>query len=656
MKDGFLKVAAITPNMKVADVEYNTKEIIKEMEKMHEKDVRLAVFPELCITGYTCGDLFLQDLLLKNALFSLNQIKEASVGKDMVTVVGLPFYHKGALYNVAAVLFEGRLLGLVPKTFIPNYSEFYEARHFATPPEQPEIISIPELAPEPEPGFEEDSWCDAFFGTKLLFQAENMPEFILGVEICEDLWSPIPPSSEHALQGATVIANLSASDETTGKDIYRRELIQNQSARLLSAYVYADAGEGESTTDLVFAGHNLIAENGSLLKESARFQNTAIISEIDLGKLVSERKRINTFQPKSYDGHGNADYSILPFSFQKVKETTLTRTYPKTPFVPGNQADRDRRCDEILNIQAMGLKKRLAHTGAKNAVVGISGGLDSTLALLVTVKAFDLLGLDRKGILSVTMPCFGTTDRTYHNACELTNILGVTLKEVPIHEAVKLHFRDIGQDENNHDVTYENAQARERTLILMDLANQRNGLVVGTGDMSELALGWATYNGDHMSMYGVNASVPKTLVRHLVRYYADTTDEKKLHDILMDVLDTPVSPELLPPKEGEISQKTEDIVGPYELHDFFLYFLMRFGCTPKKIYRLACHTFAGDYDTETIKKWLKTFYRRFFSQQFKRSCLPDGPKVGSVALSPRGDLRMPSDASFALWHKELETL
>lgn len=656
MKDGFLKVAAITPNMKVADPEYNTKEIIKEMEKAQEKEVRLAVFPELCITGYTCEDLFLQDLLLKEALFALDKIKKASAGKDMVTVVGLPFYHKGALYNVAAVLFEGRLLGLVPKTFIPNYSEFYEARHFAAPPEQPVIISIPELAPEPEPGFEEDSYCDAFFGTRLLFQAENMPEFILGIEICEDLWSPIPPSSEHALQGATVIANLSASDETTGKDLYRRELIKNQSARLLSAYIYADAGEGESTTDLVFAGHNLIAENGSLLRESTRFKNTAIISEIDLGKLVSERKRINTFQPKSYDGHTNTDYSILPFSFKEVKETKLTRTYPKTPFVPGHQADRDRRCDEILSIQAMGLKKRLAHTGGKNAVVGISGGLDSTLALLVTVKAFDMLGLDRKGILSVTMPCFGTTDRTYHNACELTNILGATLKEVPIHEAVKLHFRDIGQDENNHDVTYENAQARERTLILMDLANQRNGLVVGTGDLSELALGWATYNGDHMSMYGVNASVPKTLVRHLVRYYAETTEEKELHDILMDVLDTPVSPELLPPKEGEISQKTEDIVGPYELHDFFLYYLMRFGYTPKKIFRLACYTFEGDYDTETIKKWLKTFYRRFFSQQFKRSCLPDGPKVGSVALSPRGDLRMPSDASFALWNKELETL
>ncbi len=658
MKDGFLKAAAITPNLKVADIDYNTSEIIKEIEKAHEKGVRLAVFPELCITGYTCGDLFLQDLLLKEALLGLDKIKKATKKKDMVVVVGLPFYFRGATYNVAAVLFEDRLLGLVPKTFIPNYSEFYEARHFTAPPAAPEIITIPELASVPEPGFEKDNYCDTWFGTKLLFQAKNMPEFILGVEICEDLWSPIPPSSEHALHGATVIANLSASDETTGKDIYRRELIKNQSARLLSAYIYADAGEGESTTDLVFAGHNLIAENGSLLSESARFKNTAIISEIDLGKLVSERKRINTFQPKinQHNQKDDCDYCFLPFSFENLSETKLSRTYPKTPFVPQNMADRDKRCNEILNIQAMGLKKRLAHTGAKNAVVGISGGLDSTLALLVTVKAFDLLGLDRKGILSVTMPCFGTTDRTYKNACELTKILGATLKEIPIHEAVRLHFRDIGQEEENHDVTYENSQARERTLILMNLANQRNGLVVGTGDLSELALGWATYNGDHMSMYGVNASVPKTLVRHLVRYFADTTKEQKLHDILMDVLDTPVSPELLPPTEGEISQKTEDIVGPYELHDFYLYFLMRFGYSPSKIYRLACHTFAGEYDTETIKKWLKTFYRRFFSQQFKRSCLPDGPKVGSVALSPRGDLRMPSDASFALWSRELEAL
>ncbi|MBR1741199.1 MAG: NAD(+) synthase, partial [Lachnospiraceae bacterium] len=632
MKDGFLKVAAITPDLKAADVEYNKKEIIKEIIKAHEKNVRLAVFPELCITGYTCGDLFLQDLLLKEAASALKSIRNATADKDMVVVVGLPYYLKGATYNVAAVLFDGKLLGMVPKTYIPNYSEFYEARHFSPAPEKTELYTFPELAYDTEPDSEEENWCDAFFGSKLLFQAENMPEFILGVEICEDLWSPIPPSSKHALHGATVIANLSASDETTGKDIYRRELVKNQSARLLSAYIYADAGEGESTTDLVFAGHDLIAENGTLLAETTRFKNSSVISEIDLGKLTSERRRMNTFQPetdKCYDRYVIYDsYSIIPFTFKETTGTELTRSYPKNPFVPQGEADRNRRCDEILNIQAMGLKKRLLHTGTKNAVVGISGGLDSTLALLVTVKAFDLLGLDRSGILSVTMPCFGTTDRTYKNACELTKILGATLKEVPIHEAVRLHFRDIGQDEENHDVTYENAQARQRTLILMDLANQRNGLVIGTGDMSELALGWATYNGDHMSMYGVNASVPKTLVRHLVRYYAETTEEQKLHDILMDVLDTPVSPELLPPKEGEISQKTEDIVGPYELHDFFLYFLMRFGYTPSKIYRLALHTFDGVYDKDTIKKWLTTFYRRFFSQQFKRSCLPDGPKVG----------------------------
>lgn len=644
MKNGFIKVAAITPNILVGDTEYNTSQIINNMEAAHHEKTKLAVFPELCLTGYTCNDLFLQDILLTNVFDGIKNILNASIGMDMITVVGFPFFLRNSLYNVAAIIHEGTLLGIVPKQHIPNYSEFYEARHFAKPSIGNEIIQIEELG---------ELGKDIPFGTNLLFRAENFSDFILGIDICEDLWMPIPPSCHHALVGATVIANLSASDETTGKDIYRRELVRNQSARLVSGYIYADAGEGESSTDLVFAAHNLIAENGSLLKETSRFENNMICSELDLGRLISERRRMSTFESISPD---NANYRVISFAFRQIENTDLTRFYAQTPFVPQDKTDRDRRCDEILNIQAMGLKKRLAHTHCNNAVIGISGGLDSTLALLVTAKAFDMLDLDRSGILAVTMPCFGTTDRTYQNACELTKILGATLKEVPIHDAVNLHFRDIGHDDSVHDVTYENAQARQRTLILMNLANQSNGMVIGTGDMSELALGWATYNGDHMSMYGVNCSVPKTLVRYLVLYFAETTSDKKLHDILMDVLDTPVSPELLPPKDGKISQKTEDIVGPYELHDFYLYYLMRFGFTPSKIYRLAVYTFAGTYDEATIYKWLRTFYWRFFSQQFKRSCLPDGPKVGSVALSPRGDWRMPSDAAVNLWMKDLESI
>lgn len=644
MKHGFIKVAAITPDILIGDIEYNTNQIMKNMKKAQELNVKLAVFPELCLTGYTCGDLFLQDILLDNVFNGLQHILDASADSDMVIVIGFPFFLQNSLYNVAAVLQKGRILGIVPKQNIPNYSEFYEARHFTKPAADHEIIQIEALGKRGK---------EIPFGTNLLFKAANFPEFVLGLEICEDLWTPIPPSGNHALAGATVIANLSASDETTGKDIYRRELVCNQSARLVCGYVYADAGEGESSTDLVFAGHNLIVENGSLLKEASRFKNEIIYTELDLGKIKSERRRINTFDSLASDKY---NYRTISFQYDFIEETALTRHFAQTPFVPQSKKERDHRCDEILTIQALGLKKRLAHTNCKNAVVGISGGLDSTLALLVTAKAFDMLGLDRSGILSVTMPCFGTTDRTYRNACELTKILGATLQEIPIHEAVNQHFRDIGHDSSVHDVTYENSQARQRTLILMDLANQVNGMVIGTGDMSELALGWATYNGDHMSMYGVNCSVPKTLVRYLVLYYAETTSDKKLHDILTDVLNTPVSPELLPPKDGEISQKTEDIVGPYELHDFFLYYLMRFGYTPSKIYRLATHTFAGTYDETTIYKWLRTFYWRFFTQQFKRSCLPDGPKVGSVALSPRGDWRMPSDASVALWIKDLEVM
>lgn len=646
MKDDFIKVAAITPDIRVGDTKFNTKNIIKNIVAAYEKGVKLAVFPELCITGYTCGDLFLQDVLLQGALDGLAEICSFS-GKmniDMVIIVGLPFMYKSRLYNTAAVIHNGILLGIVPKQNIPNYSEFYEARHFTTAPAETAVINIPGLS----------EYCDGIiFGSKILFEAANLPGFVLGIDICEDLWMPVPPSCYHVMASASVIANLSASDETTGKNIYRRELVGSQSARLVCAYIYADAGEGESSTDLVFSGHNIIAENGNILAETERFSNQAAITEIDLGRLASERRRMTTFDIKPPH---EAGYTVTNFEFCNITETVLTRKYPRTPFVPGSQSDMEQRCNEILNIQAMGLKKRLAHTNCENAVVGISGGLDSTLALLVTVKAFDMLGLTREGIQAVTMPCFGTTGRTYNNSCSLAEKLDVTLKEVPIHEAVNLHFKDIGHDASVHDITYENAQARQRTLILMDIANQSGGMVIGTGDMSELALGWATYNGDHMSMYGVNSSVPKTLVRHLVLYYARTCNDKELRDILMDVLDTPVSPELLPPENGNISQKTEDLVGPYELHDFFLYYMMRFGYAPSKIYRLAKYTFDGAYNEDTIYKWMYTFYHRFFSQQFKRSCIPDGPKVGSVALSPRGDWRMPSDASVNIWLSDLEKL
>ena len=640
MKDKFVKVAAATTDIRVGDVSYNVEKIKQETERLAELGAKCVVFPELCLTGYTCGDLFLQDVLLEGALKGLQELVDFSKDKDVLLAVGLPVMYQARLYNVAAVLQQGKLLGLVPKTYIPNYSEFYEARHFAEALPDTFFINIP--------GFAEQ----VPFGTKLLFCCRELAEFVLAVEICEDLWMPIPPSSKHVGAGATVIANLSASDEVTGKCGYRRELVKGQSARLVCGYIYADAGEGESTTDLVFAGHNLLAENGSLLRESGLFANETAISEFDLGRLVSERRRMTSYPLHSPEEEG---YITVEFHWEK-SDVELTRLYEKTPFVPTDLRDREARCNEILHIQAMGLKKRLAHTGCKDVVLGISGGLDSTLALLVTVRAFDMLGLDHKGIHTVTMPCFGTTDRTYQNALSLATELGTTLKEVPIHEAVELHFKDIGHDPEVHDVTYENSQARMRTMVLMDLANEYNGMVIGTGDLSELALGWATYNGDHMSMYGVNASIPKTLVRYLVAYYAEMAQSEKLKKALFDVLDTPVSPELLPPEGGEISQKTEDLVGPYELHDFFLYYMMRFGFLPSKIYRLACYAFGKDYDSETVKKWLQTFYQRFFAQQFKRSCLPDGPKVGSVALSPRGDWRMPSDASVRMWKEDLEKL
>lgn len=633
MKDGFIRVCAATPDIRVADCAYNEKNIMNLMDEAYEKQVSVLVFPELCITGYTCGDLFLQDVLLKAAQDSLRHIVSHSAGKNMLVFVGMPFMHKGKLFNVAAAICDGRLLGLVPKKNIPNYSEFYEMRHFT-------------------PGMDEcvDTALGVKLGSRLLFRCENIEELVVGAEICEDVWVACPPSTYHAQAGATLIVNCSASDETTGKDIYRRALISGQSARLVCGYIYANAGEGESTQDLVFGGQNLVCENGNVLAETQRFKNGTAIAELDLQRLVNERRRMNTYTVNTGD-----DYEIVDFTLEKY-DLGLTRYYARTPFVPSSKVDRDVRCEEILSIQAMGLKKRLAHTGCRNAVIGISGGLDSTLALLVTARAFDSLSIPRENITAVTMPCFGTTDRTYNNAVELTRRLGATLTEVNIKEAVRIHFRDIGQDESVHDVTYENGQARERTQILMDIANKSGGMVIGTGDMSELALGWATYNGDHMSMYGVNCSVPKTLVRHLVKYYADTCGDSSLREILEDVLDTPVSPELLPPTEGQISQKTEDLVGPYELHDFFMYYILRFGYMPHKVYRIACHAFEREYDTQTIYRWLDTFYRRFFAQQFKRSCLPDGPKVGSVAVSPRGDLRMPSDAVRSLWLEDLASI
>ena len=635
MRQGFVKAAAVTPKIKVADTKYNAELILDMMKESTRQGAKIVVFPELCLTGYTCQDLFLQERLLQGAKDALMKLVKERASLDAIFFVGLPFEILGKLYNVAAVFSHGEVLGLVPKSYLPNYNEFYEARHFVSGAELATEVVLPDGSCVPA-------------DRDLLFVCEQMPKLRIGVELCEDLWTPNPPSISHALAGASVLVNLSASNELTGKDSYRRELVSGQSARLLAAYIYASAGEGESTQDLVFSGHNIIAENGQILAESKRFGHGILYSEIDVERLCAQRRRMTTFVTE------DQTHTEILFSL-KIEETKLTRFIDPAPFVPTDRQNREKRCDEILMIQAMGLKKRLEHTGA-NAVVGISGGLDSTLALLVTVRAFDLCGRDHKGITAVTMPGFGTTDRTYDNAVKLIQSLGAEFVEVDICQAVNVHFSDIGQDPSVHDVTYENSQARERTQILMDIANKKNALVIGTGDLSELALGWATYNGDHMSMYAVNASVPKTLVRHLVRYYADTCEDKQLSDTLYDVLDTPVSPELLPPEDGKISQKTEDLVGPYELHDFFLYYMLRQGFSPAKIYRLAKIAFAGTYEDAFILKWLKTFCRRFFAQQFKRSCLPDGPKVGSVAVSPRGDLRMPSDACATLWMEELNTL
>ncbi len=636
MKDGFIRVASVSPDIRVCDVAYNKESIKAAIKKEWDEGSSIIVFPELCLTSYTCNDLFFQDILIKEAKYALKEIVEFSSGHKSIIFIGLPWDFKGKLYNVAAVISNGILLGLINKLNLPNYGEFYEARYFNR-------------------GFKDPVWVNFFddvipMGTNILFECSNVPNLIIAGEICEDLWVPNPPSVAHALAGANILINCSASNDIVGKMSYRDALISNHSKKLISAYIYANAGEGESTQDLVFGGQGIIAENGKILAKSTRFKNEAVRIEIDVNRLVLERRKQTTFEQGNEDGYFMSEFELEPV------ELELKREFDSKPFVPDDMSKRKERCEEILTIQALGLKKRLLHTGAKNVILGISGGLDSTLALLVCAKTFDMSGFDKSGIRAVTMPGFGTTDRTYNNACELTESFGATLEEISIVESIKRHFLDINHDINIKNITYENAQARERTQILMDIANRDNGLVVGTGDLSELVLGWATYNGDHMSMYGVNASIPKTLVRHLVNYYADTVKDKKIANILYDILDTPVSPELLPPENGKIAQKTEDLVGPYELHDFFLYNALRFGFMPSKIYRMAKKAFAGEYESEVILKWLKVFYSRFFSQQFKRSALPDGPKVGSIAISPRGDLRMPSDASKTLWIEDLERI
>lgn len=639
MQYGFIKTATATPRIRVGDCAYNAQQIIACCTQAAQAGAELVCLPELCVTGYTCGDLFFQQRLIDGALDAVQDIARGTAALDAVLCIGAPLRCGGKLYNCAVVLQRGAVLGVVPKSFLPNYNEFYEKRQFTPAPDAMQTITI--------------GGAEAPFGTRLLFCCESVPDFVLAVEICEDLWAPLPPSTLHALAGATVVCNLSASDELIGKAGYRRALVTGQSARLLCGYLYCDAGDGESTTDMVFAGHNLIAENGTLLTESALFENGIQYTEIDVQRLAGERAK-NTSFPAAIDN----SYLRVGFALPE-RAAVLTREISAAPFVPQDAQERAMRCEGILAMQANGLKKRMEHTGCRSAVLGISGGLDSTLALLVTVRAFALLQKPLSDIIAVTMPCFGTTHRTRSNAEKLCDALGVTLRCVDITSTVNSNFADIGQDPENHDTTYENVQARVRTLVLMNIANSAGGLVVGTGDLSELALGWATYNGDHMSMYGVNGSVPKTLVRHIVSTAADTADAAgngALAAVLRDILATPVSPELLPAENGVISQETEELVGPYALHDFFLYYAVRWAFSPGKVYFLAKYAFAGEYDGATVFKWLRIFYRRFFAQQFKRSCLPDGPKVGSVTLSPRGDWRMPSDACAALWLAELDAL
>lgn len=635
MKDGFILAATSSPELIVADPAFNAGRIIEDIERAYQKGVSLLVFPELCITGYTCGDLFLQRTLSDAALAALERIRLATESAPgMLVFVGLPMRHQGKLYNCAVALCGGRMLGAVPKKHLPNYNEFYEKRQFTGAPCAMDRIII--------------GHTDIPFGTNLLFEAAGMPEFTVAAEICEDLWVPVPPSLSHAVAGATVLVNLSASNELIGKAEYRRTLVIGESARTVGAYVYADAGCGESTTDMVFSGHSLIAENGRLLSETAPFEGGMQTAVIDVARLSDERLHMDTYPPVD-----TSHYEKVVFD--AVFHDVPTPKYPKRPFVPDDPGEFEKRAESIIAIQTAGLCKRLSHSHAKTAVIGISGGLDSTLALLIAVRAMKNIERDTREVLAVTMPCFGTTKRTKSNALMLAEELGVTVKTVDIKRSVSLHLKDIGHDEENHDVTYENAQARERTQVLMDIANQTGGLVVGTGDLSEVALGWSTYNGDHMSMYGVNASVPKTLVRYLVGYFAEKLSAKARR-ILLDILETPVSPELLPADNGKIVQKTEDIVGPYDLHDFFLYYTVRAGFSPRKLFRVSCRAFENEFDPQTILKWQKQFYRRFFSQQFKRSCMPDGPKVGSVSLSPRGDWRMPSDASAAAWQAELDAI
>ncbi|WP_087758961.1 NAD(+) synthase [Herbinix luporum] len=640
MKHGFIRVAAATPKIRLADCTYNAKQVIKIIDTAEKQDVKLLVFPELCVTGYSSGDLLLQETLLHHAKMQVKEIINFTKDKELLTIIGFPFEYEGRLYNTAAVIQGGKLLGLIPKKALANYGEYYEARYFSPGPK--EAIKVEFLGEE------------VYFGHKLIFECRNLPDFKVGVEIGQDLYMPLSPGTYHCMAGATIIANLSASNELAGRAGYRRNYIKNQSARLICGYIYANAGEGESTTDLVFSGHNLIAENGTLLSQAEPFSNNElIVSEIDLGIIKSERRRKNNY----FDDKDISDYIKIPYCFldgdYQLKPYKLTRKIKPFPFIPESKEELIKQCEEIFEIQAVGLKARLAHIGTKCAVIGVSGGLDSTLALLVVERAFEMLGLDKKGILAVTMPCFGTSSRTYNNALAITKNIGASLLDIPITDAVIQHFKDIGHDLDTHDITFENSQARERTQVLMDLANKHNGIVIGTGDMSELVLGWATYNGDHMSMYGVNSSLPKTLVRALVEWAADVTVNEELSRVLKDIIDTPVSPELLPPSRENKYQVTEESVGPYKLNDFILYYVLKYGFSPEKIYRMAQTAFAKEYSNEEILKWMQMFYKRFFAQQYKRSCLPDGPKVTRVSISPRGDLRMPSDAKSALWLDEL---
>ena len=645
MAYGFIKTACVSPRLKVSDCCFNAEKIIEAAETAAGNGATVIVFPELSITAYTCGDLFFQHALLKSAEKQLALIIEKTSKLGSLLFVGLPVARTEGIYNCAAAICGGQLLVLYAKSYLPNYGEFYERRQF-TPFQQNMETQFISFA-----GFE-----NVPFGTDILLQEKSDSSLTLACEICEDLWVPVPPSSRHVLAGATVIANLSAGNEIIGKAEYRRNLVKSQSARSVCAYLYANAGMDESTQDMVFAGHNLIVENGTLLGESALFSNEAVYADIDIERLCQERRRTTSFGFSANNNFFDSDYVTVPFSLKSEKSCTdsvFSRYIDAHPFVPNDAEKRTQRCLEVITLQYQGLAKRLRHINCQSAVIGLSGGLDSTLALLITCRAFDSVGVSRSKITAVTMPCFGTTNRTYNNACALAKECGVTLKEVRIADSVRQHFKDIGQDEAVHDVTYENCQARERTQVLMDYANKTNGIVIGTGDLSELALGWCTYNGDHMSMYGVNSSIPKTLVRYLVQWFADENDSA----VLRDILDTPVSPELLPPEEGKISQVTEDLVGPYELHDFFLYYLLRFGFSPSKIFFLAQHSeLAKTYTSEIILKWLKTFYRRFFSQQFKRSCMPDGAQVGTINLSPRGDWRMPSDAMVSVWLEEIEKI